>query len=151
MCESRPSPKESKAVFVTIRLIGLPFSFLFPSFDDAFALTLVLRLSSAYSCVITLCKPLSLTPFLLSLTRLTVWLTQTLDPLTICLWQIYLVYLGWLMGLAWVGEVQPGPVPTKPIPVRVRVQTHTVYLRVSSNTAGTRKPVQLFHYFLIFS
>src|SRR5882724_6944115 len=70
MCESRPSPKESKAVFVTIRLIGLPFSFLFPSFDDAFALTLVLRLSSAYSCVITLCKPLSLTPFLLSLTRL---------------------------------------------------------------------------------
>jgi len=59
--------------------------------------------------------------------------------------------VGWLTGLARVGEVQPGPVPAKPVPVRVRVQTRTVYPRVSSNTAGTRKPVQLFCYFVIFS
>src|SRR5882724_3337553 len=25
--------------------------------------------------------------------------------------------VGWHTGLAWVGEVQPGPVPAKPIPV----------------------------------
>src|SRR5882724_10334173 len=59
--------------------------------------------------------------------------------------------LGWLTGLARVGEVQPGPVPAKPVPVRVRVQTRTVYPWVSSNTAGTRKPVELFRDFLIFS
>jgi len=25
--------------------------------------------------------------------------------------------IGWLTGLAWVGEVQPRPIPMKPVPI----------------------------------
>jgi len=63
-----------------------------------------------------------------------------------CPQALRLCTLGWLTGLARVGEVQPGPVPRNPYRTGT-VQTRTVYPRVSSNTAGTRKPV---HYFVIF-
>ena len=33
--------------------------------------------------------------------------------------------VGWHTGMARVGEVQPGPVPAKPVPIRVWVQTCT--------------------------
>ena len=55
-------------VNVMIQLIGLPISFLFPSLMTRLHLCLHSISCPAYSLVITLCKPLSLTPFLLSLT-----------------------------------------------------------------------------------
>jgi len=58
--------------------------------------------------------------------------------------------LGWHMGMVQVGEVQPRPVPMKPILIWVRVQTHTTHLWVSSNTMGTCKPVQYFIIILFF-
>jgi len=59
--------------------------------------------------------------------------------------------IGWHMHMAQVGEVQPGPIPVKPTPIWVWVQTCTVYLQVLSNTAGTHKPIQLCYYFHIIS
>src|SRR5882762_6970349 len=57
--------------------------------------------------------------------------------------------VGWHMGTAQVGEVQPAPVPAKPIPAACFTHTHTTNPRVLGNTAGTRKPVPVFHYFSI--
>ena len=53
------------------------------------------------------------------------------------------------MGTVRVGEVQPAPIPTKPVPVAGFTRTHTANLQVSSNTAGTRKPVRVYHCFSI--
>ena len=59
--------------------------------------------------------------------------------------------LGWHMGTVQVGKVQPGPVPMKPIPVWVQVQTCTAHPQVSSNTVGTHKPIWVCHYFPILA
>ena len=51
------------------------------------------------------------------------------------------------MGTVWVGEVQPTPVPMKSTPAAGFTHTHTMNPRVLSNTVGTCKPVQVFHFF----
>jgi len=59
--------------------------------------------------------------------------------------------VGWHMGMAWVGKVQPTPVPAKPIPMVCFTHTCTVNPWVFDNTMGTCKPVWICCYFLIFS
>jgi len=51
--------------------------------------------------------------------------------------------------MAQVGEVQPAPVPTKPIPTVCFTCTHTVNLWILGNTTGACKPILVFHYFSI--
>ena len=51
--------------------------------------------------------------------------------------------------MAWFGEVQPAPIPTKPIPVVCFTHTCTVNPWVLGNTAGT-VPINLYWYFIIF-
>ena len=53
--------------------------------------------------------------------------------------------------MARVSEVQPTPVPTKPVPVACFTHTCTVNPRVLGNTAGIRKPVPVFCYFSILT
>jgi|SRR5882762_10110517 len=56
--------------------------------------------------------------------------------------------LGWHTGTAWVSKVQPIPVPMKPAPVQVWVETHT------HNICGFHKTLQVpknpCGYFIIF-
>jgi len=65
-------------------------------------------------------------------------------PLLTCL-----LWLGWHTGTAQVSEVQPAPVPAKPIPMACFTRTHTANPQVLGNTAGTCKPIPVFHYFSI--
>jgi len=64
--------------------------------------------------------------------------TMTMTPISpsISLKLACVSQLGWHMGMVWVGEVQPAPVPTKPAPIQVWVQTHTAHPWVLSNHCG---------------
>src|SRR5882762_7809582 len=58
-----------------------------------------------------------------------------------------IVPLGWHTGMVLVGEVQPTPIPMKPIPAAGFTCTHTMNLQVLGNTVGTHKPMWVCHYF----
>jgi len=76
-------------------------------------------------------------------------------PIWLCLtmsWYIHpwpCLHLGWHTGTARVGKVQPAPVPAKPVPMACFTCTHTANPWVLGNTAGTCKPIPVFHYFSI--
>ena len=73
---------------VTIQLIRLPFSFLFPSFDDDLALMIILHLPPLTQLSSPYANLLSLTHF-----PILVISDLTYDSLIIYLWQIYLIHL----------------------------------------------------------